>query len=875
MATATHSTKPNTYDSHKHKEKVNRRPEGSSNVHRLSSNTTSSGSVPKRYQSVFIEGTPLTSFGIINDENQLRSHSPPNHTQPQSHQRPLKPVKEFLTTHPLNDQQFDNRWPSNSQRNSHTRSQTEATVQNVNAAVSKSLRKLRQEPLNTAKTTNSRSPSADSGTVPSRPTSRITSHLNNDAATASHFYYQSSGGAKGPLPPQLISKRPSTSRTSNNRISAETSPTNMRQSMTPTQNMIKSTDTGNNVHVSSPTRVPNKSPDIGLHQLDEFDFDRIPIDEHFDKFKKSRDGSSSQTTTTTRSSARKQSLAPRAPSADNQHRSLPEVSVHPHIQSSVQRNIEPVQHIHESIPNSISAEQIHPQIHENYPSTDLDTVEKYTNHHHIQVEPIGTFKRLSSPVKHQQIIDIHPNVIVQHQRPASRSDLDGNTRLSATKRALDEAYVERENTGAQLLNFQNTHTNNDNDSASTLKAYVDQQHERKTSGASPPSPATRELNRIWKKQRNKYSIRSPPTSLAIRKNTKPHRPPGRLKNYEDESDSETTATETQSREEDMVRRHGLPPSDLGSDVWSDLTSEFSDTKLRKHPNIRTSTPNITARSSSMSSKEIGQIRRQLTDLQIMYNDLLKLLDMDAESVRGSVKSTVSSHIDHNSRRHRFRKIMPALSIRHSNVDLGEVNQRFARLEASVVTLAESIAKLSAQIQAQRTVKDDVFRLRQEVGDLRQQLYQQYSRQQSAIPQPPTIASTVSATYQQPSRLISANVQRLATINSTNPSNFSTSYLPSTSTMQRSNSIIDPRQARKIEQFFGTETMLRYFLSLLNYEEYAPRLEREKIGIYELPYVSERKLQSLGIPYGPCARIIYEAQQYFISLLTLKSGGIDV
>jgi hypothetical protein len=70
-------------------------------------------------------------------------------------------------------------------------------------------------------------------------------------------------------------------------------------------------------------------------------------------------------------------------------------------------------------------------------------------------------------------------------------------------------------------------------------------------------------------------------------------------------------------------------------------------------------------------------------------------------------------------------------------------------------------------------------------------------------------------------------------------------------------------------------MLRYFLSLLNYEEYAHLLEREKIGIYELPYVSERKLQSLGIPYGPCVRIIHEAQQYFISLLVSKSSDAEV
>jgi hypothetical protein len=57
------------------KDKGNRRPEGTLNAHHVSSNSTSSGSRPKRYQSVFIEGTPLTSFGINNDDNQLRSHS--------------------------------------------------------------------------------------------------------------------------------------------------------------------------------------------------------------------------------------------------------------------------------------------------------------------------------------------------------------------------------------------------------------------------------------------------------------------------------------------------------------------------------------------------------------------------------------------------------------------------------------------------------------------------------------------------------------------------------------------------------------------------------------------------------------------------------
>ncbi len=70
----------------------------------------------------------------------------------------------------------------------------------------------------------------------------------------------------------------------------------------------------------------------------------------------------------------------------------------------------------------------------------------------------------------------------------------------------------------------------------------------------------------------------------------------------------------------MARCRDLPPSELGSDAWSDLTSEFSDSKFRKHPNIRTSTPNMTRQSSSQSSKEVGQIRKQLSGL---YSFILK------------------------------------------------------------------------------------------------------------------------------------------------------------------------------------------------------------------------------------------------------------
>jgi len=63
--------------------------------------------------------------------------------------------------------------------------------------------------------------------------------------------------------------------------------------------------------------------------------------------------------------------------------------------------------------------------------------------------------------------------------------------------------------------------------------------------APPPSP----LNHLRKKERNKNSIQTDKTAVVSRKNTKYHRPSSRLENYEDDSDSELTITETQSRED--------------------------------------------------------------------------------------------------------------------------------------------------------------------------------------------------------------------------------------------------------------------------------------------------------------------------------------
>ncbi|OQV22325.1 hypothetical protein BV898_03823 [Hypsibius exemplaris] len=70
----------------------------------------------------------------------------------------------------------------------------------------------------------------------------------------------------------------------------------------------------------------------------------------------------------------------------------------------------------------------------------------------------------------------------------------------------------------------------------------------------------------------------------------------------------------------------------------------------------------------------------------------------------------------------------------------------------------------------------------------------------------------------------------------------------------------PERVTKLTKFFGSEPpLVRLFLKKLGYEKYARRFEQEQIGLNELPYMTEDRLQRLGIPMGPCIRILREAE----------------
>lgn len=50
--------------------------------------------------------------------------------------------------------------------------------------------------------------------------------------------------------------------------------------------------------------------------------------------------------------------------------------------------------------------------------------------------------------------------------------------------------------------------------------------------------------------------------------------------------------------------------------------------------------------------------------------------------------------------------------------------------------------------------------------------------------------------------------------------------------------------------------------VLCFQKYASAFEKEKIGLVELPYMSEERMHKLGIPMGPRLRIMQEAQLGF-------------
>lgn len=227
----------------------------------------------------------------------------------------------------------------------------------------------------------------------------------------------------------------------------------------------------------------------------------------------------------------------------------------------------------------------------------------------------------------------------------------------------------------------------------------------------------------------------------------------------------------------------------------------------------------------LSSYGAQTIRKQLEGLEGMYTEVLKLLGVKKNVLRyqpsdprfskrryGSVSSLQTSSVSSRPIRDKRRSHEDRKKVR----DIKSINKRFQRLESHVVTLARSVAHLSSEMRTQHLMIQEMENIRTELSTLRTHTNMLNIRSQSATRSAP-------------------NLRQLPTL-------------------------ANPTRVKKLTNFFGDEPpLLRLFLRNMGYEKYATSFEKESIGMIELPYMSEERLQKMGIPLGPRLRIMEEAQ----------------
>ncbi|CAH0560025.1 unnamed protein product [Brassicogethes aeneus] len=226
----------------------------------------------------------------------------------------------------------------------------------------------------------------------------------------------------------------------------------------------------------------------------------------------------------------------------------------------------------------------------------------------------------------------------------------------------------------------------------------------------------------------------------------------------------------------------------------------------------------------LSTQDARTIRKQLEGLESMYSEVLKLLGVKKQTGRyqpsdprfskrryGSMSSLPSSSVSSRPIRDKRRAGEDRKKVR----DIRGINKRFQRLESHVVTLARSVAHLSSEMRTQHLMMQEMENIRGEISALRTQ-----------------------------TNILNVRSQSSRAVNSSKD-------LPT---------LANPARVKKLTKFFGDEPpLLRLFLRKLGYEKYANLFENERIGMVELPYLSEERLQKMGLPLGPRLRIMNEAQ----------------
>lgn len=232
---------------------------------------------------------------------------------------------------------------------------------------------------------------------------------------------------------------------------------------------------------------------------------------------------------------------------------------------------------------------------------------------------------------------------------------------------------------------------------------------------------------------------------------------------------------------------------------------------------------------ALASNDLNKMRHQLNNLEEMYQEMIRQVgsERDIGTVRSRRRWSLGSSDTSSLQRPVSRKFKSATASQrqhhHHHRDVKAINRRFQRLESHVVTLARSVAHLSSELRSHNSISHEMDMLRKEIQELREEQF-------------------ISAQKNGTGNFYGNDFERFR------------GWVPS---------LTNPRRFNKLTKFFGQEPpLLDIFLKKLGYEKYSQNFEKEHIGMMELPYMTEERLEKIGIPMGPRLRIIQEAQLCF-------------
>ncbi|XP_022091319.1 uncharacterized protein LOC110979634 [Acanthaster planci] len=279
----------------------------------------------------------------------------------------------------------------------------------------------------------------------------------------------------------------------------------------------------------------------------------------------------------------------------------------------------------------------------------------------------------------------------------------------------------------------------------------------------------------------------------------------KVQEHTEHTDSDLSSHHSDRRSDSDNENDSGSASHLGS-LPSKASIKVSETHQQQH-----------SATESVEPPDAENIRQQLVVLENMYKEILQVIGNDRRErllENPGERLSVSSMSTASAKTQNKPKASSGKASKRRDKDIKMVNKRFARVESHVVTLARSVAHLSSELRSQSAMFHEIEALRHEVSQLRD----------------------------------------MHVLNANDVLNGGMKFRPIVPLCS------SPQKIKKLTKFFGEEPpLLSMFLRELGYEKFVSLFEKEGIGMVELPYLSEERLENIGVPTGPRLRILQEAQ----------------